>query len=64
MNTKNDPEIDLKTVIGLQNKDEASKKYRTYKQMIERLNRSFEYQTRTQNGFNAIKGAIAICNTQ
>lgn len=58
MNTKDNPEIDLKTVIGLQNKDEVSKKYRPYKQMIERLNRTFNYHTRSQDGFNATKGAI------
>jgi len=49
----------LKNVIGLQNNDEISEKYRPYKQMIERLNRTYKYHIQAQNGFACINGAIA-----
>ena len=49
----------LKNVIGLQNNDEISEKYRPYKQMIERINRTYKYHIQAQNGFACINGAIA-----
>jgi len=49
----------LKNVIGLQNNDEQSEKYRPYKQMVERLNRTYKYHLQAQNGFACINGAIA-----
>lgn len=49
----------LKNVIGLQNNDAQSEKYRPYKQMIERLNRTYKYHIQAQNGFACINGAIA-----
>lgn len=50
--------IELKNVIGLQNLDDVSKKNRPYKQMIERLNRTYKYHTQSQNGFSNFKGAM------
>lgn len=49
----------LKNVIGLQNEDDESEKYRPYKQIIERLNRTYKYHVQAQNGFACINGAIA-----
>ncbi len=49
----------LKNVIGLENLDEESQEYRAYKQMIERLNRTYKYHTQSQNGFGCISGAVA-----
>jgi len=48
----------IKNVIGLQNLDAESEKYRRYKQMIERLNRTYKYHIQAQNGFGNISGAV------
>jgi transposase-like protein len=44
-------------VIGLTNDDEVSKEFRPYKQMIERLNRTYKASYRPTNGFDNIDGA-------
>ena len=44
-------------VIGLTNDDAVSAKYRPFKQMIERLNRTYKASYRTTNGFDNIDGA-------
>ena len=44
-------------VIGLTNDDEVSAKYRPYKQIIERLNRTYKASYRPTNGFDNIDGA-------
>ena len=44
-------------VIGLTNDDEVSKEYRPYKQMIERLNRTYKASYRPTNGFDNYDGA-------
>ena len=49
--------FDITQVIGLTNDDEVSTKYRPYKQMIERLNRTYKESYRPTNGFNNIEGA-------
>ena len=36
-----------------------SEEYRPYKQMIERLNRTYKYHMQAQNGFANVNGAIA-----
>ena len=51
--------LSLKTVVGLQNLDKESEEYRPYKQIIERLNRTFKYHLQAQNGFGSINGAVA-----
>lgn len=49
--------FDITQVIGLTNDDEVSTKYRPYKQMIERLNRTYKESYRPTNGFDNIEGA-------
>lgn len=50
-------QFDITQVIGLTNDDEVSKKYRPYKQMIERLNRTYKMSYRPTNGFDNYDGA-------
>lgn len=44
-------------VIGLTNGDEVSEEFRPYKQMVERLNRTYKASYRPTNGFDTIDGA-------
>lgn len=44
-------------VIGLTNDDAVSKEFRPFKQMIERLNRTYKSSYRKTNGFDSINGA-------
>jgi transposase InsO family protein len=46
-------------VIGLKNLDAQSQQFRPFKQMIERLNRTYKYHVQSQNGFASAQGAIA-----
>lgn len=55
---KKEMKIVLRTVIGLQNLDDESEEYRSFKQMIERLNRTYKYHVQSQNGFGSINGAV------
>ena len=56
---QDDLKLTLKKVIGLQNMDAESEEYRAYKQIIERLNRTYKYHVQSQNGFGSINGAVA-----
>lgn len=56
---KKELKVLLRKVIGLQNLDEESEEYRPFKQMIERLNRTYKYHLQSQNGFGSINGAVA-----
>jgi transposase-like protein len=49
--------FDITRVIGLTNDDEVSKQYRPYKQMIERLNRTFKSSYRVSCGYDNYEGA-------
>lgn len=49
--------FDITQVIGLTNDDAVSKEFRPFKQMIERLNRTYKASYRTTNGFDNIDGA-------
>ena len=49
-----------RTVIGLKNLDEESTQYRRFKQLIERLNRTYKYHTRPRAGFKSFDGAVAL----
>lgn len=49
--------FDIIQVIGLTNDDEVSKKYRPFKQMIERLNRTFKASYRVKCGYDNYDGA-------
>ena len=49
--------FDITQVIGLTNDDEVSKEFRPFKQMVERLNRTFKTSYRITNGFDNYDGA-------
>ena len=48
------------TVIGLKNLDPESETYRVFKQLVERLNRTYKYHTRPRAGFKDFNGAVAL----
>lgn len=52
--------IKHRKVIGLQNLDAESEEYRSFKQLIERLNRTYKYHVRPAAGFNCTNGAVAL----
>lgn len=52
--------IKHRKVIGLQNLDAESTLFRPFKQLIERLNRTYKYHVRPACGFNSINGAVAL----
>ena len=54
------PRIEHRQVIGLQNLDEESTLFRPFKQLIERLNRTFKFHIRSGCGFKSDNGAIAL----
>ena len=54
-----DLKLSLKKVIGLKNLDSESEEYRPFKQMIERLNRTYKYHVQDQNGFSSVNGAVS-----
>lgn len=54
---QHDMDFILKQVIGLSNKDDTSKEYRSQKQIIERLNRTLKYFYRPKGGFNSLDDA-------
>ncbi|OFY92884.1 MAG: hypothetical protein A2309_09335 [Bacteroidetes bacterium RIFOXYB2_FULL_35_7] len=55
-----DNPIKLKNVIGLQNLDAVSEKFRPFKQLIERLNRTYKFHMKAAAGFSSKNGAIAL----
>lgn len=57
---ENDPSIQHRKVIGLQNLDSESAAYRPFKQLIERLNRTFKHHVKPSHGFNSVNGAVAL----
>ncbi len=62
INAKRDSQnqIQHQKVIGLQNLDEESELNRHFKQISERLNRTYKYHIRAANGFKSTNGAIAL----
>jgi transposase-like protein len=60
LNEQRDTSIGHKKVIGLQNLDSESEAYRPYKQLIERLNRTFKHHMRPSHGFASVNGAVAL----
>ena len=48
------------TVIGLTNEDSESTEYRQFKQIIERLNRTYKFHTRARSGFKEFNGAVSL----
>ena len=59
-NNPNDPNVLHRKVIGLQNLDSESEQFRPFKEMIERLNRTYKHHVRSAHGFNTINGAVAL----
>ena len=62
LNEQRDKEhqITLKQVVGLQNLDEISAEFRPFKQLIERINRTFKFHVRASAGFKATNGAVSL----
>lgn len=53
-------DIQHRKVIGLQNLDKESTEFRPFKQLIERLNRTYKYHVKPSHGFNSSNGAISL----
>ena len=49
--------FEITQVIGLTNDDAVSTEFRPYKQLIERLNRTYKASYRHTNGFDGLEGA-------
>jgi putative transposase len=47
-------------VFGLENRDEVSEQWRPFKQLIERLNRTYRFHTRAAAGFDSMNGALVL----
>ncbi len=60
LNAARDKKLTHRKVIGLQNLDNESEEFRPYKQLIERLNRTFKYHVKPSHGFNSTNGAFAL----
>jgi len=52
--------LQRRTVIGLKNEDSESAEYRQFKQIIERLNRTYKFHTRSRSGFKDFNGAVVL----
>ncbi len=57
---KKENKLNKHTVIGLKNLDQESSDYRCFKQLIERLNRTYKYHTRPRAGFKTFDGAVTL----
>jgi transposase-like protein len=60
LNAQREKDLTHRKVIGLQNLDSESTAYRPFKQLIERLNRTFKHHVKPSHGFNSVNGAIAL----
>ena len=60
INQSYEPNLTHKKVIGLQNLDSESEEFRPFKELIERLNRTYKFHTRAACGFNSRNGAVAL----
>jgi len=54
------PVLKRYSVIGLKNDDDESAEFRVYKQLIERLNRTYKFHARQRSGFKNFNGATAL----
>ena len=60
---KNDhlpPAFTFNQVFGLENLDDQSSQWRPFKQLIERLNRTYRFHTRAACGFDSDNGALVL----
>lgn len=55
--TLNEINFDLYQVIGVKNKDDISKKWRSFKQAEERLNRTYKFNYHGTNGYGSLRNA-------
>jgi len=55
-----EPILNGKKVVGLENLDEISREFRPYKQLVERLNRTYKFHTRPRAGMKSLNGASAL----
>jgi putative transposase len=55
-----DDVLTKRTVIGLKDLDPESEAYRVFKQLVERLNRTYKFHTRPRAGFKNFDGAVAL----
>lgn len=53
----NDIKFDLYQVIGVENKDDVSRKWRSFKQVEERLNRTYKQNYYGTNGYGSLRNA-------
>ena len=60
LNESLDNKLNLKNVIGLQNLDSVSTRFRPFKQLIERLNRTYKFHMRAAAGFSSKNGAVSL----
>lgn len=60
LNAHREKDLTHRKVIGLQNLDNESTAYRPFKQLMERLNRTFKHHVKPSHGFNSVNGAIAL----
>jgi len=60
INQSHSPFLTHKKVIGLQNLDAESEEFRPFKQLVERLIRTYKFHTRAACGFNTKDGAVAL----
>lgn len=60
INQSRDSKLAIKKVIGLQNLDSESEEFRPFKQLIERLNRTYKFHIRAASGFKTKNGAISL----
>ena len=54
------PAFTFHQVFGLENLDEQSAQWRSFKQLIERLNRTYRFHTRAACGFPSHNGALVL----
>ena len=52
--------VERRTVVGLKNLDAESTQFRPFKQLIERLNRTYRYHTRSRSGHKNLNSARAL----
>jgi transposase-like protein len=60
LRTGETPVLTKRTVIGLKNLDPESETYRVFKQLVERLNRTYKFHTRPRAGFKDFDGIVAL----
>ena len=56
----NDSKLTKRAVVGHKDLDDQSHEYRSFKQLVERLNRTYKYHTRPRAGFKTFNGAVAL----